>query len=81
MYRRHDLRGQQESVGLQRSSIDAQGRVVGAFADGCVAGSCDASVSEHRFKKRRWRRFCDSPVASACSRRSIQRNLLLRQRL
>ena len=24
-------------------TIDAQGRVVGAFADGCVAGSCDAS--------------------------------------
>ncbi|MBV8895430.1 MAG: fibronectin type III domain-containing protein, partial [Acidobacteriaceae bacterium] len=24
-------------------SIDAQGRVIGAFADGCVVGSCDAS--------------------------------------
>ncbi len=24
-------------------TIDAQGRVVGAFADGCVAGSCDAT--------------------------------------
>ncbi len=24
-------------------SIDAQGRIIGAFADGCVAGSCDAS--------------------------------------
>jgi hypothetical protein len=24
-------------------SIDAQGRLVGAFADGCVAGSCDSS--------------------------------------
>jgi len=26
-------------------SIDSQGRAVGAFADGCVAGSCDASSS------------------------------------
>jgi hypothetical protein len=24
-------------------SIDAQGRIIGAFADGCVAGSCDAT--------------------------------------
>ncbi len=59
-------------------TIDAQGRVVGAFADGCVAGAV-TRLRRTRLHGVHWARLCGNPEESGCSRNSIRKNRRRRQ--